>query len=361
VLHRTGGIMATVIYLTSLEPAGKTALGVAMGKDLIKRGKKIGYFIPVVLQKDGEKKYHDDTSFVKEILELEDDVNKISPMHYTSMQLWNNLSTDTTEFDYNLKTAFKVIATGKDVIITEGLCGLVNDATATLLCYRVAEQLDARVVILLRYADTLKPDVLNRVKAELKDRLVGVIINYIPESKMSIVREKFPALFAASGLKVLGMIPESRTLLGVTVAEIARDLNGEVLTAKEKLGELVENVMMGSMTLDSGISYFSRKPNKAVLVNSERSDMQLAAMETSTLCLVVAGNTPLLEQVIHHSEVRRVPLIMVKEDLPTVINELEKIFDDNVFNNAKKLKHFQQLTTAAVDYNGLYAATGVLN
>ena len=171
--------MATVIYLTSLEPAGKTALGVAMGKDLIKRGKKVGYFIPVVLQKEGEKPVSDDTSFVKQILELEDDAGKISPMRYEPMQLWNNLSTDTAEFDHELKSAFQVISNKKDVVIIEGLSGLVNDATATLSCYRISELLGAGVIVLLRYSDELKPEVLDRVKEELKDKLIGVIINFI--------------------------------------------------------------------------------------------------------------------------------------------------------------------------------------
>jgi BioD-like phosphotransacetylase family protein len=242
--------MAAVLYLTSLEPAGKTALGVAIGKDLIKRGKKVGYFIPVLLQQEGDKNPGRDISFIKEILELKDDDDKISPMSYTPMQLWNNLSTDTSEFDHQLKNAFKTVSNNRDVVIVEGLSGLVNDATATLACYRITDLLGARVVVLLCYSDDLKPDILDRVKDELKDRLIGIIVNCVPESKMDYAREKLMSLFQASGIKILGVIPESRTLMGVTVQEIATGLNGDVLTAADKLGELVENIMLGAMTLD---------------------------------------------------------------------------------------------------------------
>jgi hypothetical protein len=191
--------------------------------------------------------------------------------------------------------------------------------------------------------------------------LLGVVINYVPESKIDYVRDNITALFEADGIKVLGLIPESRTLVGVTVEEIVQGLHGKVLTAGDKLSELVENVMLGAMTPDSGISYFSRKPNKAVIVNSERADMQLAAMETSTSCLILTGDVPPLEQVIHNSEIRNIPIISVKSDSLEVIDEMESIFAANVFNNPKKLKRFQQITAKNVDYNALYTAAGVVN
>ena len=353
--------MATVLCLTSMEPAGKTALGVAMGKDLIKRGKKVGYFIPVVLDQETNKNPGKDTAFIKEILELKDADNIISPMHYPPMELWNNLSTDTSEFDHNLKTAFKAISKDKDVVIVEGLSGLVKDATATLSCYRISEQLGAKVIVLLRYSDDLKPDILDRVKEELKDNFIGVVVNYVPESKIDYARDNITSSFEAAGIKVLGLIPESRTLVGVTVEEIVSGLQGEVLTAGDKLSELVENVMLGAMTPDSGISYFNRKPHKAVIVNSERSDMQLAALETSTSCVILTGTTPPLQQVIRHGEIRNIPIISVKKDSLEVIDEMENIFADNVFNNPKKLKHFQQITAKNVDYTALYAAAGLVN
>jgi BioD-like phosphotransacetylase family protein len=353
--------MATVLCLTSIEPAGKTALGVAIGKDLLKRGRKVGYFVPVVLQQEAGKNHGKDTAFIKEILELKEDNKTISPMHYAPMDLWNNLSTDTSEFDHNLKSAFQVISKNKDVVIVESLSGLVKDATATLSCYRISEQLGAKVIILLRYSDDLKPDILSRVKAELKDNLLGVVINYVPESKMDYIRDNMTSSFEAEGMKVLGLIPESRTLVGVTVEEIVNGLHGQVLTAGDKLNDLVENVMLGAMTPDSGISYFSRKPNKAVIVNSERADMQLAALETSTSCLILTGPVPPLEQVIHHSEIRNIPIISVKSDSLEVIDEMENIFAANVFNNPKKLKRFQQITASNVDYNALYTAAGMVN
>jgi BioD-like phosphotransacetylase family protein len=41
--------------------------------------------------------------------------------------------------------------------------------------------------------------------------------------------------------------------------------------------------------VDSGLDYFNRKKNKAVIIRQERLDMQLAALETSTTCLVLSG------------------------------------------------------------------------
>lgn len=353
--------MATALYLTSLEPAGKTALGLAIGKDIVKRGKKAGYFIPVTLLKNGGISPEDNAMFVRGTMGLQESVDVIAPMHFTPMQLWNSLSTDTADFDYKLKTVYKDISSDKDMVIVEGLSGLISDATATLLCYRVSEILNARVVVILRYSDNLRPDILSRVKMELKDKLVGVVVNYVPENRIDFVKDNLPALFDNAGLKLLGLIPEKRTLLGITVAELARDINGEILSAKDNLDTLVENVMLGAMTPDSGISYFGRKQHKAVIVNVERSDMQLAAMETSTACIILTGNKKPLEQVIHQSEIKKIPLIAVNSDIPMVINKLEDRMASNAFNNAEKLKLFQQITANSVDYGSLYKATGIFN
>ncbi len=71
-------------------------------------------------------------------------------------------------------------------------------------------------------------------------------------------------------------------MLGVTVAEISRAIDGDIILFKDKANDLVENVMLGAMSPDSARDYFSRLRNKAVVTGFQRADLQLAALETST-------------------------------------------------------------------------------
>ena len=87
-------------------------------------------------------------------------------------------------------------------------------------------------------------------------------------------------LFNNAGIPVLGEIPEDRALLTITIGEVAAAIQGEILNNAEKSPELVENIMLGAMSVDSGLEYFGRKGNKAVIVKNDRPDLQLAALET---------------------------------------------------------------------------------
>ena len=47
---------------------------------------------------------------------------------------------------------------------------------------------------------------------------------------------------------------------------------------------------VGAMTADAALSRFRRSSNKAVITGGDRTDIQLAALETSTTCLILTGN-----------------------------------------------------------------------
>lgn len=122
------------------------------------------------------------------------------------------------------------------------------------------------------------------------------------------------------------MIPEERALLGVSVAELAEDLKAEVLCCPELTGKLVENIMIGAMSFGSGEDYFIRKDNKAVITRGERSDIALAALSTSTNCLILSYGNKTSPQVIHLAEDKGVPVLSVEQDVLSIVDVVEKTF-----------------------------------
>lgn len=122
------------------------------------------------------------------------------------------------------------------------------------------------------------------------------------------------------------MIPEERALLGVSVAELAEDLKAEVLCCPESTGNLVKNIMIGAMSFGPGDDYFARRDNKAVISRGERPDIALAALSTSTACLILSYGSKTSPQVIHLAEDRGVPVLSVEKDVLSIVDEVEKAF-----------------------------------
>ena len=344
--------MTKALFLVSLESAGKTVLAATLGKSLSNRGKKIAYYKPLELDTEGMNRR--DAALLKELLDLPESLDDITPFYISSMELWQRLSEDGGDFLKKIRNKYNQIAGDRDAIIIEGLGSLVSDGAATLACYGISELLDALVVILLRYSDSLTPETLQKVKERLGNRLAGVVINYVPANKLEMVKTTISRRFSEEGLKILAIIPEERALWGVTVAELARGLQGEIITATDNTIKLIENLMLGAMPLGSGIDYFAMKDNKAAVISGERSDMQLAALETSTSCVVLTGNKKPLDAVIYNAERKKIPIIVVAEETGQVINKIEKILSGSAFNKQKLVK-FQQVCKD-LDFKPLYEA-----
>ena len=122
------------------------------------------------------------------------------------------------------------------------------------------------------------------------------------------------------------MLSGERAATGASVARIAERLQAEVLCCSESLDGVVENLMIAAMTVDSGLDYFSRKDNKAVIVRGERPDCQLAALATSTRCLVLTGGVKPHVQVQSLAEEKGVPLLLTSQDTLTTVAEVERLF-----------------------------------
>ena len=75
--------------------------------------------------------------------------------------------------------------------------------------------------------------------------------------------------------------------------------------------------------MDSAIGYFRRKSNKAVITGGDRGDIHLAALETSTRCLILTGNLRPSVRVLGKAAEEGVPVILVKEDTLTTTERVE--------------------------------------
>jgi len=346
------------LYVTSTESAGKTALCAGIGEKLLNRGLKVGFMEPIHLIRTDHTDGCEDAAFIKDSLRLDESEELICPFRLSQHELWRNMTEDLANFSQNLKQAYRKISLNKDIVVMEGLSDLSVDKVSTLACYMVADALEARLIIVIQYASNFDVSKIVEINNKVK-HLVGVVINLVPVSKIETAGHRLAASFKNAGIKVLGILPEVRSLLGLSVGELAKVLGGDVLTSPEKIDEIVENVMVGSMTVDSGINYFSRKGNKAVVVRGERADMQLAALETPTKCLVVANNVNPLPFVMVRAQEKHVPIIMVKQDVSGAVAVIEEALTKAGFHSQRKLDAFGEVLNSRFDFGALYSELGL--
>jgi predicted transcriptional regulator len=123
----------------------------------------------------------------------------------------------------------------------------------------------------------------------------------------------------------------------ITVGQLAEIISGKIISHQDKSGELVENYMLGAMVVDSGLDYFNRKKNKAAIIRQERLDMQLAALETSTTCLVLSGGGQApAYRVRQKADSRGIPIITTEAAVDVIVARIDNLLADSKINQGKK-------------------------
>lgn len=315
------------LYVTSSERgSGKTAICAGLGQHWLNNNQKIGFFKPAIA--DGKNRSAEeidsDAAFLKQVFALEEPLDLIHPTFKNEDTLKSSI-----------KEACNRVSQGKDIVIIEGVSG------QSQLSRSIVAALDARVIIVEGYAK--EPLTAIDSYQVFEKHLLGIVLNKVPASRLEQVRTEIPAQFSQSGLNVLGVLPEDRVLFTLTIGELAEDIHGELLRGTEKSGELVESFMVGARTVDSGLKYFNLKDNKVVVVPSERPDMQLAALQTSTRCLVLTGTAAPIPAVLQQAEEKNVPIILARNDITTVMTNIEDALGKTRFNQEHKLPRLTEI------------------
>lgn len=305
-----------VFYIVSTEEgAGKTAICAGIAINLLNAGKKAGYLKPQAAEKG---QADSDISFMKKIPGLEVIVNETGPLK------------------------------GRDIILVDANLGNQTSDAVSKATYGAAKEMKAKTIAVEAYSG--QPSKSAGLYKGFGESFLGVIINKVPQSQLKRAKEEATAQYGAEGIKVLGVIPENRALLAITVGELAECIQGKILNNADKSGELVENYMMGAMTVDSGLDYFGRKRNKAAVIRQERLDMQLAALETPTGCLVLSGsNKPPFYNVLNKAESQGVPIITTETNVNNIVTSIENALRKTRLNQEKKLVKLAEIVKQNLD------------
>jgi len=358
------------LSITSVEHySGKTATCLALGMRFQADGYQVGYLKPLSMLpyrisdlKSGTVHIADeDAAFVKEILNLTGEPWELSPVVLTPEFLEESLKTgQVPELMGKVKAAYQRAIAGKDILLLEGGGSLREGYVVGLPTLEVAKQLTSQMLVVVRYRGEVQ--ILDDVLAAqfmLGEGLCGVIMNRVPaEAKVFVSKIAIPYI-EKRGVPVFGALPDLKSLSALTVGELIKVLDAEVLTRLTRQQALVENLTVGAMTADTALSRFRKYSNKAVITGGDRTDIQLAALETSTTCLVLTGNLRPSPLVVKQAEEFGVAVLLVRTNTMETIEAIERVFGKTRLGEKTKLTQFQALMDENCDYERLYKAIGM--
>jgi hypothetical protein len=352
------------LYITSVERhSGKTATCLAIGKRLQADGFAVGYLKPLSLQpwRVAGRVADEDAAFVKGILRLELPAWELSAVVVTPEMLRERLRKQgSLNLIEQVQRFCQAAAAGKDVLLLEGGASLREGYAVGLPTPAVAEALDSQVLVIVRYRDEVQ--VLDDVLASyqrLGPALKGILINRAPAEAQPFLRELAAPFLESQDIPVFGILPETHGLAALTVQELIDILQAQVLTEQVKPEALVETLTVGAMTADAALSRFRKQTNKAVITGGDRTDIQLAALETSTTCLVLTGNLQPSPLIVKQAEEFGVAVLLVPGNTMETVEAIERIFGKTRLGQPSKLQQFEALLAEHFDLARLYQALGL--
>ncbi|MBN1428093.1 MAG: phosphotransacetylase family protein [Anaerolineae bacterium] len=351
------------LYITSIENySGKTAVCLAIGKMLQARNHKIGYLKPVSyqpMQVDGLT-VDEDANFIKKILDLPHGAWDLSPVIVTPQVLSECLKNQICNLDEKIREAYRKISEDIDVMLLEGGASLRMGYAIGLSAPQVSDMLDARVLVVVKFRGQMRvlDDALT-AQFRLGDKFAGVLINRVPDADISFVKEQAVPFLEKQGIAVLGVLPDQPNLAAISVGEMVQTLGAEVLTNGQHEDALAETMMVGAMGSQEALSRFRKYQNKGVITGGDRIDVQLAALETSTVVLILTGNLRPEASVLNLAEQQGVAVLLVPTNTMETVETLERAFGRTHLGHAGKLATFETLMAQNLDAGRLLKLIGI--
>lgn len=354
------------LYVTSVEPySGKTATCLALGRRFQAAGYNVGYFKPLSLRpwRTAGGVADEDAAFVKEILGLTAEPWELSPVVVTADFLREHLSgPEAMDLMETVEAACEKIACAeRDVLLLEGGGSLREGYVVGLPTPKVARSFGSAALAIVKYAEEVRvlDDALT-ARTRLGDLLCGVLLNRVPEEAMPFVTGTAVPFLERQGIAVLGVLPEVRSLKALTVAELVEVLQARVLTEHYDPQALVETFTVGAMTAEAALRVFRKQTNKTVITGGDRTDIQLAALETSTTCLILTGNLHPSPLIVKQADEFGVTVLLVHPNTIDTVEAIERIFGRTRLGQTAKLERFEALLAEHVNLDRLDRALGLV-
>ncbi|MDB9313283.1 phosphotransacetylase family protein [Spirulina sp. CS-785/01] len=339
------GKSATILGVTHC--LRKLGIGVGYGKPL-------GRYFNLSLV-DG---IEEDLRFIGEAIGLPQDRRKTPLLSLHEATVTQQLR-DGERNDYRQSLQGYIEDIKGDLVFLEGPSTLWEGRLFDLSIGQMAEQIEAGILLVARYHALELVDQLLDAQERLGDRLMGVLVNDIPDSDQTLLEQQIAPFLERQGIPILGQIPSNGLLRSVSVRELSKKLGAKVLCRRDRLDLLVENLTIGAMNVNTALEYFRKGRNMAVVTGGDRSELQMAALETATNCLILTGHTAPQDFILSRAEDLEIPILSVDLDTLTTVEIADQAFGQVRLQEPIKVECIRDLMGKHFDINRFISILGL--
>ncbi|MGF1493125.1 MAG: phosphotransacetylase family protein [Microcoleaceae cyanobacterium] len=331
------------LLIGSTKPySGKSAIALGIADQLQQRGLKVAYGKPLGTIIEPDETLDADVEFIAQHLSLASEQVFLPLLLHQEANIYRRVQgQDPTNYQDTVRQWAQ--KNSSDVLLVEGAGSLQEGYLFGLSLSQIAEALDAAVVLVECLGSPLNLDDLLFAQAQLSDRLIGIVVNDLIESQQEEAVTLVKPFLEQHHIPVLGLLPRNALLRSVSVEELAKRLQAQVLCGANHLDVMVESLSVGAMNVSAAMKYFDRSRNMAVVTGGDRTDIQLAALEKSTHCLILTGQIIPDPIVINRAEDLEVPVLSVDLDTLTTVEIIDQAFGKVRLHEDHKIECIAQL------------------
>jgi BioD-like phosphotransacetylase family protein len=322
----------TIIYVASDKPgSGKTALSTSLSVLFAKQGLSSAVFKLTESAEEKEIFTQHQLQF-SSLLTSKNILDSIElPEDFSVQGLINQLNEQTKDFN---------------VLIVEAPNYQALDDIA-----KIARNLNASILKIVNYSPSLNLETFQVWSSAFDGIKSHFLINNATKYSNHSIETNLLAPSESLSNQILGVIPENRTLLGLTIDTILNLINGEIIDFNNAPDQshLIKHFMVGGWSLDPGELYFGLLNNKAAIIKGDRPDMQMAALSTNTSCLILTGGMQPNNYVHLQAEDKGIPIILTNHDTVSTMEMLNDSQNYSAFDHPEKLDKFVDLLEQNID------------
>ena len=313
-----------VLYITSQKQnSGKTTLSAALASLLIDRGKVVDIAKPFSENRTLE----------------EGDRFNFSKLLDGDYSLQNEQSLDAAI------ASIKESSSKHEVVIVEALSSMPVEEQVSLV-----EEIKAQALI-VSIPSTMESDA--DFSSRFGSSVCGVVLNQVSKYAQIQTEHIMQQNLSSHDVLLLGTIPEDRTLLSLSVAQICENLSGQMFGEVQNSESLVEHFMVGGFGMDPGEYSFATRDKKAVVVRGDRPDVQMSALNTDMECFIMTNGMDPIEYIKYEAVEEGVSIMIVQSDTLDTMENISKLQQLAEFDHPDKLSKAKKLVSDYVNLDQL--------
>jgi len=313
-----------VLYITSQKQnSGKTTLSAVLASLLIDRGKVV----------DIAKPFSENGT-----LEEGDRFN-LSKLLDRDYSLQNEQSLDA------VIASIKESSSKHEFVIVEALSSMPVEEQVSFV-----EEIKAQSLI-VSIPSTMDSDA--DFSSRFGSSVCGVVLNQVSKYAQIQTEHIMQQNLSSHDVLLLGTIPEDRTLLSLSVAQICENLSGQMFGEVQNSESLVEHFMVGGFGMDPGEYSFATRDKKAVVVRGDRPDVQMSALNTDMKCFIMTNGMDPIEYIKYEAVEEGVSIMIVQSDTLDTMENISKLQQLAEFDHPDKLSKAKELVSDYVNVEQL--------